>query len=93
MIMTTPILQSGAQSTMADGGVRPKNTAEAARQFEALLVQQMLQSARTGGGGWGTEDEAGAPMTDMAEQQFAQLLANGGGLGLAKLVAEGLNRR
>ncbi len=80
-----------AAATNSDPAVKPKNIADAARQFEAILIQQMLKSAHAGGGAsWAGEDEAGSALADMAEQQFAQMLANGGGMGLAKLVTKGL---
>jgi flagellar protein FlgJ len=65
---------------------------DTAQQFEALLISQMLKSAResnsSGGGG---EDKTGDSMLDMAEQQLSQVLAAGGGLGLAKLVIQGIS--
>lgn len=67
---------------------------QAAQQFEALLLSQMLRSAREAGGagGWlGSEDGVSAPLLEMAEQQVAALLASAGGLGLAALVVSGLS--
>lgn len=74
----------------------PAKIRQAAQQFEALLIEQMLKSAReSGSGDWAgeREDQTGAPMSELAEQQFSQLLASNGGLGLAKLVADGLARK
>ena len=67
---------------------------DAAEQFESLLIAQMLRSARESGGGWlGTgEDQAGGCALEMAEPHVAQMLSRAGGLGLASLVAEGLDR-
>jgi Rod binding domain-containing protein len=61
----------------------------AAKQFEALMIAQMLRTAREN-----TEDQdsSGSTMIDMADQQFSQVLANNGGLGLASLVVKGLNQ-
>ena len=68
-------------------------TRDAAREFEALLIEQMLRSARSAGSGeWMGEDQTGSALPEMAEQQFARALSAGGGLGLAKLVVEGLER-
>jgi Rod binding domain-containing protein len=69
----------------------PHNVREAAGQFEALLLSQMLKSARAGSG-WldEGEDQAGATATEMAEEQLAQAMARQGGLGLARMVAEHL---
>jgi Rod binding domain-containing protein len=66
--------------------------ANAASQFEALMIGQMLRSARDsdGEGLMGTEDGPGSALLELGEQQFAQTLANGGGLGIAKMVVAGL---
>lgn len=72
----------------------PNKLKDTAAQFEALLIAQMMKSAReSSSGGWGgeSEDKAGGSMLDLAEQQMAQLLAAGGGLGLAKLVIQGIS--
>jgi Rod binding domain-containing protein len=55
----------------------------AAQDFEALLIAQMLRSAREDEGSSGT-------MMEYAEQQVAQLISASGGLGLAGLVERGL---
>jgi flagellar protein FlgJ len=72
----------------------PKKLKETAQQFEALLISQMLKTAREsnpGGLGGETDDKSGDSMMDMAEQQLSQILAAGGGLGLAKLVIQGIS--
>jgi Rod binding domain-containing protein len=58
-----------------------------AKQFEALMIAQMLRTARED-----TEDgnSSSSTMLDVADQQFSQVLANNGGLGLAKLVVKGI---
>jgi Rod binding domain-containing protein len=38
------------------------------------------------------QDSSGSTMLDLADQQFSQVLANNGGLGLAKLVVNGINQ-
>jgi Rod binding domain-containing protein len=73
----------------------PEAIAKAASQFEALLVGEIMKSAREAdGSGWlGTDsDEAGSTMSELSEQQFSQALAAGGGLGLAKLISAGLTK-
>ncbi|HBY61331.1 MAG TPA: hypothetical protein DEH78_16035 [Solibacterales bacterium] len=73
----------------------PQAVKKAAGQFEALLIGQLIKSMREAGGGAGWlgsgEDQAGSSMVDFAEQQFAQVLAARGGLGLGSLVMQGLN--
>lgn len=73
----------------------PELLRQAAAEFEALLVAEMLKAARASGEGWlGIgEDEAGATMVELAEQQFAQALAGAGGLGLAELIVKGLRAK
>ncbi len=87
-----------AQQAAAGSGPRPapQNTREAAQQFEALLLGQMLKTMRQAGdGGWlGTgDDQAGATMMEVAEEHLARVLASQGGLGLANMVVEGLERK
>lgn len=80
-------------SVNAAAATNPAKVQDAARQFESMLLEQMLRSAReSGSGDWFGNDQASEPLADMAEQQFAQLLSSNGGLGLAKLVLKGLNR-
>jgi Rod binding domain-containing protein len=52
------------------------------------LIAQMLRSAREAAS---DEDSTASTMIEAGEQQFSQLLANSGGLGLAKLVVKGLH--
>lgn len=73
----------------------PEAIAKAATQFEALLIGEVLKSAREAdGSGWlGTdEDEAGSTLMDVSEQQISQALASRGGLGLAKMISAGLSK-
>jgi Rod binding domain-containing protein len=83
---------SAAASLGASAQPKPKNAAEAAKQFEALMIAQMLRSAREGAAS-DKEDSTGETMFDLAGQQFAQMMANNGGLGLAKMIAAGLKQR
>jgi Rod binding domain-containing protein len=73
----------------------PAAIAKAASEFEALLMGEIMKSAREAdGSGWlGTDDdEAGSTMSELSEQQLSQALAAGGGLGLAKMIAAGLTK-
>jgi Rod binding domain-containing protein len=80
---------------LAENGPRPaKDLKETARDFESLLIAQMLRSVREAGGasGWlgSGEDSTAASAMEMAEEQFAAALAQQGGLGLASMVVRGL---
>lgn len=70
-----------------------KDVSKAAGDFEALLISQLLRSARGGGDGWlGTgDDQSASSLLDMAEDQLAQAMAGSGGMGLAQMVVRGLN--
>jgi Rod binding domain-containing protein len=77
--------------TMSMGATIPAPTkAEgAAKQFEALMIAQMLRTARENRE---DGDSSSSTMLDVADQQFSQVLANNGGLGVAKLIVKGLNQ-
>jgi Rod binding domain-containing protein len=69
--------------------------AQCAKDFEGLLLTQMLRSAREAGGGGltgegGDENEANSTLIEFGEQQLAQALANRGALGIGKIVEAGL---
>jgi Rod binding domain-containing protein len=65
--------------------------AGAARDFEALLLSQMLKSARGDGGWLGTDDnDAGEAAVGLGEEELARTMAKSGGLGLSKLIESGL---
>ncbi|MEP6716178.1 MAG: hypothetical protein ABJC09_11430 [Terriglobia bacterium] len=67
----------------------------AAKDFEALLVTQMLRSVREEGSGWlGTgEDKTAEAAFGLAEEQLSKALTSGKGFGLAKLIETGLKAR
>lgn len=66
--------------------------AAVARDFEALLVSELLKTARAAGSeAWlGGEDAAADSAFGLAEQQFSRAIADAGGLGLARLITGGL---
>jgi peptidoglycan hydrolase FlgJ len=70
----------------------PEKVHDAAAQFESLLVAQILRSVRESSGWLGTHDSTTDCAMEMAEQQFATLLAQQGGLGLATLISQGLTQ-
>jgi len=86
--MTQPI-SSAAAILSTSPQPKPTKVDDAAKQFEALLIGQMLRSAREASES--DDDDTGkATMLDVADQQFSQLLANSGGMGLARMVVSGL---
>ena len=74
----------------------PAKIQNAAQQFEGLLLAQILGSVHKGGGWLGSSDDSSSAATSFAEQQLAEMIAQKGGLGLAAMIAKGLeneNRR
>jgi flagellar protein FlgJ len=71
--------------------IKPSNIQDAAKQFEALMIGQMLRSVREAVQDEGS-DSSGATMMDLADQHFSQLLANHGGLGLAQMIVKDLSK-
>jgi Rod binding domain-containing protein len=88
--MPDAITSLTAPQLPAPDAPKPKNAAEAARQFEAMLIAQLLQNARGSSVSGDEEDSTAATMWDLAAQQFSQLLAEKGGFGLATLITRGL---
>ena len=86
--MTAPV---SAAILVGPPDPKPKDAAGAAQQFEALLLGQILRSAREESAD-DDDDNASATMYDVADQQFSQLLAQNGGLGLARMIAGGLTK-
>ena len=62
-------------------GEDPEKIKTAARQFESLLLGQILKSVRMG-----SEDESADSILEMGQEQFAQALAQNGGLGLTDVI-------
>jgi Rod binding domain-containing protein len=74
----------------------PEKIRDAASQFEALLIGQVLKAAHEDEDeGWlGTgEDQTAGSMMGLAEDYFARAIASRGGFGLARMVASGLEHR
>ena len=82
---------AGTKNTISKND--PHKIADAARQFEGLMISQILKSAHDeSGGGWlgaGDEDDTSSTAISMAEEYLGQAMANGGGLGIAKMVVRG----
>jgi len=81
----------------AKGKDSPEKIKGAAQQFEALMIGEMLKTAReSSSGGWlgtGEEDQAGQNAVDLAEQQLASVMAKNGGFGLTKTITQELERK
>jgi Rod binding domain-containing protein len=87
--------QGTFHQVLGDTTSKPDKISDAAKQFEALIIGQVLKAARASSdGGWlGTGgDQTGDLAVEMAEQGLAQGLAAQGGLGIAKMVTANLRR-
>jgi Rod binding domain-containing protein len=79
------VLGVRAAGVAFEGTASETKKSGAGRDFEALLIAQMLRSAREGG------DEASNAAMEFAEQQLASVIASSGGLGIGSLVMKGLD--
>jgi len=87
----SPLVAASSPATKSD----PKTIQAAAGEFEALLIGSLLKSMRESGStGWlGTgEDKTSESLMGIAEEQVAQLLSAQGGLGLARMISQGLSQ-
>jgi flagellar protein FlgJ len=76
-------------------GSKQSKTAAAAKDFEALLIGEMLKSVREESDeGWlgGGSDSGSETAFGMAENQFAKAISDSGGLGLAKTIQRAVEK-
>lgn len=70
-------------------GIRSKK--DAAREFEALLIGKLLETAFAAGEiGFGVGDNGGDTMLSFGREHLARVIAQAGGLGLARQLELGL---
>jgi Rod binding domain-containing protein len=75
----------------------PEQTAKlkhVATDFEALLIGQMLRSARESSSANSDDDsdQSNESLIELGEQQFAKAIAGSGGLGIANMIVAGLSK-
>jgi Rod binding domain-containing protein len=95
--MLDSIAALGASTPIAPS----KNTQQikgAAQQFEALMIAELLKSARPDADssswmGAGEDDQSGQTAVDYAEQQLSSVMAKNGGIGLSKFIEQGLTKK
>ena len=93
--MVDRIAPSQITPAAPESRTNPEKIEHAAKQFESLLIGQILKSMHeAGSSGWmgGGEDQSGESAMELAEEQFAQALASRGGLGLSRLIIQGLTK-
>ena len=91
-------LSSIGHQSLAIGGTDTKPTSgpkshskleDAAGQFEALMIGQLLESLTKTGSPSG-EESSGTSLLEMGKDQLAQAISAGGGLGLKKTILNSL---
>ncbi len=85
------LLKAGPRTDIGEVG-KVKDTKSAAREFEAMLIGQLMQSAFSAEqiGIGGETDSGGQTMLDFGREHLSRVIAEGGGLGLGKLIEFGL---
>jgi len=87
-------IQTPAEFTPASGGAGASRdaakTAQTARDFEALLVAQVLKSALPPESMGLSDNEAGDHAVQFALEEFGKVIAAQGGMGLSRLVLQGM---
>jgi Rod binding domain-containing protein len=83
-----------AQTTANNESNNPVRLADAAQQFEGMLLQEMLKPMRTGDtdGAWSSEEQSSDSGEDTINsfgvEAVATAIAKGGGLGIARQVIQ-----
>lgn len=92
LVSKAPMVEIEQVRTIAD---RKQQAHQIARQFEALLIEEVIRSARTEGSGWlgDDADETSESVAQMGEQFLAKAVASGSGFGLAAQFAPLIERQ
>jgi len=97
MDITTTSARFSIPPTGLNTGSKPSKLHEAAQQFEALLIGEMMKSVHeSSSSGWlGSDDDEGGgnQAMELAESQFANALAAHGGLRLAREVEQSVGQQ
>ena len=92
--MTTIAPTSGAVSLNAPAAPDREKLKKVAQAFEAILVKQMLQSARSANFGNDLVSSKGLEtFNTMQDERVAQITAESGKLGFAKMIEAQLGKR
>src|SRR5579884_1593070 len=91
------VLAGAISQSSPDVSAEVVKLARTARQFEALMIGEVLKAAHSSGSSsWMADDEddgSSETAMDMGQEFLAQALADGGGIGLAKMVTDDLARQ
>ena len=82
--------QPSIQPAAPNEAQKQAKLADAAQQFEAMLMQEMLKPMQAGQDSWGGEEKNDDPSADtissFGTEAVAKAIAKGGGLGIARQV-------
>ena len=93
-VSTSGLLAGRLSEWQRSGRSAEEQLGDVAAEFESLLVAQMLRMAResaTAGCFQDGAEGADSVMMEVAEQQLAGAISASGGLGLSRLIVEGLS--
>ncbi len=93
--LITGILSPNETPSLPTSKDSPEKIREAATQFEALLIGQILKTVHEGEGeGWlgSGEDASASSAMAIGDEYLARAMAARGGLGLAKMISAGLEK-
>jgi flagellar protein FlgJ len=92
--LPSPALRDPARAAPALGRAEAARLREAARDFEAILLQQLLKTMRRASPGGAVLSRGGTGgerlYRDLIDEQMAAALARGGGTGLADVLVRAL---
>ena len=83
----SPFIPTGNEQS----GVPAKGVLEAAQQFEALLMGQILKEVSASAGSLGEADSSASTMSELAIEHLAKDISSRGGFGLASMMAQSLS--
>lgn len=88
-------LSSSLSSSLTTPDTAHLKRTGAAKDFEALLIGQMLRSVREEGSGWldTGEDQASSAAFGLGEEELARALTSRGGFGLSHVIERGLQKQ
>ena len=79
-----------SQSTTAIEGQKQAKLVDAAQQFEAAMLQELLKPMQHGQDSWGSElksdDSASDTISSFGSEAVAKAISKGGGFGIAKQI-------
>jgi flagellar protein FlgJ len=86
------ILDTSITGTVPADKAKDAKLADAAQQFESMMLQEMLKPMRSGQGSWGDEeksdDSASDTISSFGTEAMAKAISKGGGLGIARQVMQ-----